>query len=157
MATMLSPEKRVVAILLSALCVVSVASASVEPEPGPAIAGRWSVRWATDQRVADDGTVEVKKMGDATLLIEALGDGRLKGQWEANPTGTWMVEGTRSGANVKLWTVRRGPGASLPGNASVERFDWRGQVAADRIEGMMRISFAGVSFTSPERPWTAKR
>lgn len=150
-------EKRIVAILLSALCAVSVAAAAIEPGPEPSIAGRWGVRWATDQRVADDGTVEVKRMGDATLLIEVLENGRLKGQWDAKLTGSWVIEGTRSGASVKLWSVRRGPGPKPPGNVSVERLDWRGQVGGDEVVGMMRMSFAGVSINSPERPWTAKR
>ena len=130
--------------------------ALVTPASSQEIEGVWDVRWAQAVRVNADGSVEIQRWGDATLVLTREGD-EVRGTWTTDVVERveWRLAGTMDGATLTLTATEND--SSNPDLAIVERLDWSASVHGDDIEGEVSMIIRGRSRPPARRPFTAQR
>lgn len=129
--------------------------------PGPVVgqadsaAGSWRVTWAQAVRNNRDGTQEIQKWGDATLILKQDGE-QVSGTWTSTALDqvTWQVSGTFRDGRLVLEATEND--SDDPQLAVVERMRWRATLEGDRLDGQMTLEFRGRG-ARPWRPWRAER
>ena len=134
---------------------VAAALLFAAPAAAQDVSGTWDVTWAQAVRNNADGSMDVQKWGEATLVLVQKGE-RVTGTWTTRVPGVvkWAAEGTFKDGWITLTATSHD--SKDPEIAAITRIRWRGAFKGDRLEGEMSLDFRGSDRERPWRPWRAK-